>query len=146
MEDDPGPDPVVGSDPDPGHARFLEDRLYEHNLRATGIADGELLAISLRGPDGEVVGGAYGWTWGGTCHVRHLFVPAGMRNQGHGSRMMRGIERAAAARGCGQVVLETHDFQAPAFYSKLGFVVVGAVADYPRRHRQLTMLKSLVKP
>src|SRR3954447_18496807 len=146
MSDNPGQRLTIESDPDPDHVRLLEDSLDAFNLQTTGIADGELLAISLRGPDGEVVGGAYGWTWGGTCHVRYLFVPAGMRNQGHGSRMMRAIERAAAARGCGQVVLETHDFQAPAFYSKLGFVVVGAVADYPRRHRQLTMLKSLVKP
>jgi GNAT superfamily N-acetyltransferase len=143
MEDDPGPDLVVESDPDPGHARFLEDRLYEYNLRATGIADNELLAVSLRGPEGEVVGGAYGWTWGGTCHVRYLFVPAGMRNQGHGTRMMRAIEREALVRRCRQIVLETHDFQAPDFYRRLGFAVVGVVDGYPRGHRHLTMLRRL---
>ena len=76
MSDNPEQDLIIESNPDPDHVRLLEDSLYEFNLQTTGIADNELLAISLRGPDGEVVGGAYGWTWGGTCHVRYLFVPA----------------------------------------------------------------------
>jgi len=137
------PNPLIESDPDPGYARFLEDRLYEHNVRATGIADGQLLAVPLRGTDGAVVGGAYGWTWGGTCHVRYLLVPADMRGRGHGTGIMRAVEREAVARGCGQIVLETHDFQAPALYRRLGFAVVGVIEGYPRGHRYLIMLKRL---
>ena len=143
MANDPEPRLVVESDPDPEHARFLEDQLYRFNLQATGITDGDLLAVSLHGPDGGVVGGAYGWTWGGTCYVRHLFVPASMRNQGHGTRIMRAVEQEAVARRCEQIMLETHDFQAPAFYRRLGFATVGTVADYPRGHQYLTMLKRL---
>src|SRR4051794_32108142 len=69
MVNEPEPDPLIESNPDPEYARFLEDQLYEYNVQATGIADGQLLAVPLRGTDGAVVGGAYGWTWGGTCHV-----------------------------------------------------------------------------
>ena len=112
-------------------------------MQATGIGDGALFGVFLRGPDARVIGGAYGWTWGGTCYVRHLFVPADMRGQGHGTRLMRAVEQEAMARGCEQMVLETHDFQGPAFYGKLGFAIVGAVEGYPGGHQYLTLLKPL---
>jgi ribosomal protein S18 acetylase RimI-like enzyme len=143
MADDPEPHLVIESDPDPEHARFLDDQLYAFNVQTTGITDDKLLAVSLRGPDGKIVGGAYGWTWGGTCYIRHLFIPASMRGRGLGTRIMRAVEEEAVARRCGQIVLETHDFQAPGFYRKLGFTIVGAVEGYPRGHRYLTMLKRL---
>jgi sugar phosphate isomerase/epimerase len=38
----------------------------------------------------------------------------------------------AKSRGGHQIVLETHDFQAPAFYQKLGFEIIGRVPGYPR--------------
>jgi GNAT superfamily N-acetyltransferase len=140
-----GPEPrlVVESDPDPEINRFLEDQLYEFNVQTSGTTDDKLLAILLRGPDGEVVGGAYGWTWGGTCYVRSLFLPESMRNRGHDARIMRTLEQEAVARGCEQIMLQTHSFQAPAFYRKLGFTVIGVVDDYPRGHQYLTMLKRL---
>jgi GNAT superfamily N-acetyltransferase len=143
MADDPEPHLVIESDPDPEHARFLDDQLYAFNVQTTGITDDKLLAVSLRGPDGKIVGGAYGWTWGGTCYIRHLFIPASMRSQGPGTRIMRTVEEEAVARRCGQIVLETHDFQAPGFYRKLGFAIAGAVEGYPRGHWYLTMLKRL---
>jgi ribosomal protein S18 acetylase RimI-like enzyme len=143
MVNEPEPDPLIESNPDPEYARFLEDRLYAFSVQATGIADGQLLAVPLRGTDGAVAGGAYGWTWGGTCYVRYLFVPADMRGRGHGTGIMRAVEREAVARGCGQIVLETHDFQAPALYRRLGFAVVGVIEGYPHGHRYLTMLKRL---
>ena len=122
---------------------LLEALHFALESTATGIADGNLLAVFLRGPDDKVIGGAYGWTWGSTCHVRDLFVPEIMRNQGHGTKIMRAIEKEAGARGCEQIVLETHDFQAPEFYRKLGYAVDGVVNNYPRGHQWLTMLKRL---
>ena len=124
--------------------RLLEDRIYEFNAEATGTSDGKLLAVFLRDDTGAVVGGIYGWTWGATCCVRYLYVPAHLRHQGHGSRLMRMVEAEATARECRQIVLDTHDFQAPDFYRRFGFEVVGRVNDYPRGHQSLTMVKRLV--
>jgi ribosomal protein S18 acetylase RimI-like enzyme len=134
---------VIETEPKPEDIRLLEDRISEFNAQATGIADGKPIGLFLRDNKGAAVGGIYGWTWGATCYVRYVFVPAHLRNQGHGSDLMRTVELAARERGCGQIVLETHDFQAPGFYRRLGFEVTGRVEGYPRGHRCLTMVKRL---
>jgi len=141
MEDMYSPDLTSEHEPDPADIRFLEERLHEFNVQATGISDGKLFGFFLRGADGMVVGGADGWTWGGICYIRHLFVPAAMRKQGHGTRLMDRIEDEAKARRCEQFVLETHDFQAPEFYRKRGFILSGTVDAYPRGHQRFTCVK-----
>jgi GNAT superfamily N-acetyltransferase len=121
----------------------LEQRINEFNVQTTGIADGKLLAAFLRDDEGTALGGVFGWTWGATCYIRYLFVPAQVRKRGYGSRLMASVEAEASARGCTQLVLETHDFQAPQFYCKLGFKITGLVSDYPCGHQYLTLVKQL---
>ena len=134
---------VVDSAPRHEDIRFLDTALYEFNRERTGIDDGKLFAIFLRHADGTVAGGADGWTWGGTCKVQHLFVPANMRGKGLGTRLMQAIEDEARARVCRHILLETHSFQAPAFYRGLGFELVGRIDEYPRGHGFLTLIKRL---
>jgi ribosomal protein S18 acetylase RimI-like enzyme len=130
-------------EPSPEDIRVLEEQIYAFNEAATGIRDGKLLAFFMRDRDGRVLGGLYGWTWGATCYVRYLFVPPELRNQGHGTDLMRRVEEEAKARGCRQIALETHSFQAPEFYRRLGFEIVGRIDGYPTGHDSLTMLKRL---
>jgi ribosomal protein S18 acetylase RimI-like enzyme len=141
---DPGAKLVVETDPTPDDLRFLRDRLNEFNARATGIADGNFLALFERAADGSPVAGVFGWTWGGTCYLRYLFVSENLRGQGHGTRLMHAVETEARSRSCQQIVLETHDFQAPRFYQKLGFDIVGRVDNYPQGHQFLMLVKRLV--
>ena len=139
----PPPRLVIEADPNATEVDFLEERIYEHIVQQTGITDGAYLAVFLRGEDDRLVGGAYGWTFGGACYVRFLFVPADLRGRGHGMRVMRAVEQEAVRRGCTQIVLETYDFQAPDFYRKLGFSAVSTVPDFPRGHQRMTMRKPL---
>jgi ribosomal protein S18 acetylase RimI-like enzyme len=141
---DPDTDLMVETDPRPEDVRFLRDHLYEFNAAATGITDGNFLALFKRAADGSAVAGVFGWTWGETCYIRYLFVSQNIRGQGHGTRLMRAVETEAKCRGCQQIVLETHDFQAPRFYQKLGFTIIGRVENYPRGHQFLMLVKQLV--
>jgi ribosomal protein S18 acetylase RimI-like enzyme len=142
--DDPSGDLIVETEPRPEDIRFLEEQLYTFNVAATGIKDGKLFAVFVRSVDGSPIAGASGWTWGGTCYIRHLLVSEARRGQRLGSALLRAVEKEAVSRKCHQIVLETHDFQAPAFYHSVGFVVVGRVGDYPRGHQYLTLVKRLL--
>ena len=134
---------AIETEPSPEDIRRLEEQIHAFNVQATGISDGKLLALFLREADGATVGGVFGWTWGDSCYVRYLFIPEPLRGEGHGTRLMQAVEAEAKARGCNQIVLETHDFQAPRFYEGLGFAITGRVEEYPRGHQYLTMIKQL---
>lgn len=127
-------------------AAYLSDRLTEHNLEVTGIRDGRGLTVVARDEAGEIAGGLTGFTWGGLCKVRLLWVRADLRGQGLGGRLMDAAEAEAAVRSCRQVVLETHSFQAPDFYQARGYRIVGTVEDYPQGYQYYTLVKKLGEP
>src|SRR5258708_31431916 len=93
-----GTSPLIEERPDPGGLRRLEEVIYEFNLQATGISDGKLFASFLRDDDNAVIGGISGWTWGKTCFIGHLVVPAALRKQGYGTRLVEAVEAEAINR------------------------------------------------
>jgi len=125
---------------------FVEDRLYEFNAGATGINDGQLLGVFLRDDTGAIIAAATGHTWGGVCELRQVWVAEPLRKRGVGRLLMAKAEAEAIQRDCRQLLLTTHSFQAPGFYRKLGFEVVSEIADCPRGHSHLTLLKTLARP
>ena len=137
------PELVMRTDPTPAEVDFLEHRLYEFNTQATGIDDALGIAVFARGAQGEVVAGLCGHTWGGCCEIRQVWVHEQHRGQGIGRRLLELAETEARRRGCSQIVLATHSFQAPEFYRKLGFEIVDSLPDYPRGHQHLHLRKVL---
>ncbi len=122
---------------------FLVDRIYEFNAKATGYADGLLLAGCVRSETGEVIAGFDGHTWGGCCELTHVWVHERHRGQGLGSSLLRSAEAEAAARGCVQVVVATHSFQAPGFYERMGYERKYAIEGRPRGHSDIIYVKVL---
>src|SRR5580765_2481217 len=100
---------------------FLADRIYEFNVQATGYADGRLLAATIQDDAGDIIAGINGHTWGGCCEITHVWVHEQYRGQGLGRALLHAAESEAMRRGCEQVVLITHSFQAPTFYEHLGY-------------------------
>jgi GNAT superfamily N-acetyltransferase len=109
----------------------LDERLHEYNVRATGHADGRWLAIFVRDDTGQVVAGLHGWTWGGAGYVRTLWVHEGLRGHGIGARLLRAAEQEARRRGCREMQLDTHTYQAPHFYGRLGYERIGELPGWP---------------
>ena len=66
------PELVISTELTPGEVQYLEDRIYEFNAAATGITDGEWLAIFVRDDDHRIVAGICGNTWGGCAEIRQL--------------------------------------------------------------------------
>ena len=121
----------------------MEDRRHEYNDAKTGITDGKWLAIFIRDDTGAIRAGLSGWTWGGCCAIRYLWVHEDLRGRGYGTKLMEAAEQEASARGCYQVLLDTHSFQAPEFYQNLGYEVFGVLDDYPRHHKNYYLRKRL---
>jgi GNAT superfamily N-acetyltransferase len=134
---------MIETDPTAEQIQYLEDRLYEFNSEATGITDGQGLAIFVRGEQDRLVAGMCGHTWSGCGEIRQLWVEESRRRQGIGTRLLQAAAQEARRR-CRQVVLTTFDFQAPEFYTKRGFHLLAAVGDAPHGHESLLLQKELV--
>lgn len=122
---------------------FLVEHIYEFNAKATGYFDGKLIAGKLCNESGEVIAAFNGHTWGGCCVIAHLWVHESMRGQGLGRALLQAAEAEASQRGCEQVVLSTHTFQAPAFYERQGYDLVATVLDQPKGHANVTYAKRI---
>ncbi len=134
---------TVRDQADDALAARLDAELAAFNFDATGIRDARDLVAAVHDDDGELVAGVQGWTWGATCWVERLWVRADARHRGLGSRLLTAVEAEARARGCRQLALTTHSFQAPDFYRRHGFAVVGELPDYPAGHVSLLLRKGL---
>jgi len=121
----------------------LEDRIYAFNVEQTGIDDGRMLALVVRDASGRAVAAALGHTWGGTCELKTLWVDAPLRRAGLGRALVVRAIAEAEARGCRQLLLATHGFQAPGFYARLGFRELFRLNDYPSGHAEIWMLREL---
>ena len=122
---------------------FLVERIYEFNMRATGYFDGRLLGGRLRNEAGEVIAAFNGHSWGGCCVVAHLWVQESHRGLGLGRSLVQAIEAEALCRGCEQIVLSTHSFQAPAFYERLGYEKQAVIEGQPKGHANVVYVKHL---
>lgn len=125
---------------------FLADRIYEFNAKATGYFDGMLLAGCVRSDTGDVIAGFDGHTWGGCCELSHVWVHEQYRGQGLGALLLRSAESEAVARGCVQVVLATHSFQAPGFYERMGYERKYTIEGRPKDHADIIYVKVLQSP
>jgi GNAT superfamily N-acetyltransferase len=133
----------VLSDVERAVARRLTEKINAFNLDATGIAEVHELLTVETDAGGELIAGVYGWSWGGTCWIEALWVREDMRRRGVGGRLLAAAERDALRHGCTQIALDTHTFQAPSFYERNGFEVVGELTDYPAGYSKLLLRKQL---
>lgn len=122
---------------------FIRNAIYSHNMEHTGDHNYSPLSILMRDEIGKVVGGILGDIWGGWLHLTFLWVTPELRNRGYGKQLLLAAEDEARQKGCQGVFLETHSFQAPEFYRRNGFLLVGQLNDYPPGHHYFILQKPL---
>jgi GNAT superfamily N-acetyltransferase len=134
---------IVLGDVDEGLRERLDAEINAFNVAATGYADGALLCIAARGDEGNLLAGLFGWTWGGCGYVDLLWVHDDHRRSGLGTRLLAAAEDEARRRGCDQMALSTHSFQAPGFYARFGYQECGRTPAYPRGYDHIHLVKQL---
>jgi GNAT superfamily N-acetyltransferase len=123
---------------------LIESGLAEYNHALAGYTDARPLMVLISDPiSKEAHGGLIGRTSLGLLFVDLLFVPDWLRGHGLGSRIMTAAEAEAKRRGCSASVLYTISFQAPGFYERLGYRVLGRIECQPPGYTRLCMTKSL---
>jgi GNAT superfamily N-acetyltransferase len=118
--------------------------LARFNEQQSGITDSRPLAVVVRDPQTrQPLGGLTGRTSLGLLFIDLSFLPDNLRAGGLGSRLLRLAEDEARQRGCVSAVLYTISFQAPGFYERHGYRILGTVPCLPEGTSRIFMTKPL---
>ena len=134
---------TVTDAPDSKAEEVIEEGLAQYNENNAGYRDSRPLAVLVSDPDTKaVVGGLMGRTSLGLLFIDLFFLPASLRKQGLGGRIMQEAEAEARRRGCRKAVVTTISFQAPEFYERHGYQAFGQIDCRPGAAR-IFLSKSL---
>jgi len=121
----------------------VENRLYAHNAAATGHDDARGIGFVVRDSTGETIAAALGYTWAATSELKQLWVDARYRGHGLGRAVLDAYVTEAAHRGVKRIWVQSHDFQAPAFYEAAGFVRMAEFQGWPDGHVNVVLCRTL---
>jgi ribosomal protein S18 acetylase RimI-like enzyme len=122
---------AIEAAPTPADMHIVVGGLVAYNASKSNGDTPNYYLITVRGQDGQVVGGLMGATYLGWTQVNAVWMPEALRGQGIGTRLMALAEQVARERGCPRIFLETLSFQALPFYEKLGYQVVSRIEGFP---------------
>ena len=140
-------------DPDDELREAVHFELRTHNeisspvyWQASGLGENRPLPLSLFAFDRDqvVVGGLFGSTQFAWLKIEVMATRKDLRGQGIGTMLVRQAERVGIGRGCKYSFVDTMQFQAPEFYEKLGYHIVGRLEDWDSHgHAKLFLTKQL---
>ena len=130
-------------DPTEGEIRAVREGLDCFNRAVVGDDGHTPLNIVEYDDGGNVIGGLLGGTYWGWMYVDILWVQEDHRGLGIGTRLLAAAEAEAKRRGCHHVHLDTMSWQAPAFYQKRGYEVIGVLPDIPAGNQKHLLMKAL---
>lgn len=122
---------------------FVRASLTAFNENIVGTDGHTPLNLVEHDKHGNVIAGLIGGTYWGWMYVDILWVDAKYRRQGVGSRLLRSAEEEAIRRGCHHVHLDTMSWQAPEFYKKHGYSIVGILPNIPNGNQKYLLMKEL---
>lgn len=127
-------------------SEYIRKKLIEHNMSQLSDESKtplENVSFVLRNDEDEVVGGVTATMFWHHMHIDFLWVREEHRHSGYGRELMIKTEELAKKKKFRLILLDTFSFQAPDFYQKLGFQIVGVVEDHPKGHNQYFLEKRL---
>src|SRR5437868_8653155 len=102
----------VEENPAPDDLDMLERALVEHNEARSEPRNYTPLALFIRTPGGQIVGGLRGVTVWGWLFVSQLWVAEELRGQDYGAKLMEAAEQEARSHNCHAAYVDTFSFLA----------------------------------
>ena len=109
----------------------LERRLVSFNEASAGPLRTRAVVLTVRDDAGVLIAGLTAEIFWNALYIHILWVDEEYRRSGHGAALLQRAEDAARADSCEVVYLSTFDFQAPGFYARYGYAVVGELQNVP---------------
>ena len=129
--------------PDENEINYIREALNQFNDERVGKDEHTPLNIVEYDENGKMIGGILGGTYWGWMYVDILWVHESHRHKGIGSKLLHEAEKEAIRRGCHHVHLDTMSWQAPEFYKKHGYEVIGTLPDIPSGNQKYLLMKAL---
>ena len=129
--------------PTENEIKYIREELNQFNNERVGEDGHTPLNIVEYDTNGNIIGGILGGTYWGWMYVDILWVHESHRYKGIGSKLLREAEKEATCRGCHHVHLDTMSWQAPEFYQKHGYEVIGILPDIPNGNQKYLLMKAL---
>jgi GNAT superfamily N-acetyltransferase len=127
---------------------YVRQRLLEYNVAHVSAdirAVYEPINLAVRDDAGSIVGGLLAIRYWDCMQVDTLWVDDAFRRNGYGSELLLHIEKIAEHRGCRFILVDTFSFQAPEFYPKYGYQIIGSVEDIHGGHCRYYFIKRLTQ-
>ena len=129
--------------PTENEIKYIREELNQFNNERVGEDGHTPLNIVEYDTNGNIIGGILGGTYWGWMYVDILWVHENHRYKGIGSKLLLEAEKEAVHRGCHHVHLDTMSWQAPEFYQKHGYEVIGILPDIPNGNQKYLLMKAL---
>ncbi|WP_342509635.1 GNAT family N-acetyltransferase [Sporosarcina sp. FSL K6-2383] len=118
---------------------YIRKKVIKHNL--SKIPDEvkhpvKNISFMLRNEEEEILGGITGTIFWYHLHIDFLWVDESLRGKGYGKKLLDQIEKTARENNCKLIQLDTFSFQAPDFYQKYGYQIVGIIEEHPTKDFQ----------
>lgn len=133
----------VSDSPAAADLEIIGDGLAAFNEADVGPAERRALAVFVRDDEGTVVAGISGYTAWGWLYIQWLWVDENHRGKGMAGCMLDAAETEARDRGCHGALIDTFNPHALVVYQKAGYVVFGALPEFPKGRTRSFLSKSL---
>ena len=133
----------MNNNPTETEVDYVREALMNFNKEHVGDDCHAQLSIVEYDSNGNIIAGIIGGTYWGWMYIDVLWVHEKHRKKGIGSKLLGEAEKEAIRRGCHHVHLETMSWQAPLFYQKHGYDVIGILPEIPKGNQKYLLKKSL---
>lgn len=121
----------------------IQKGINEFNNNQLGESPKEF-CIYLRDDSNVIHGGLFAVSFSDSIHIVLMWLDEGLRNQGHGSKLLKAAEKEGIKRGCSYSFVDTFSFQAEGFYKKHGYLPIGTINTALFNHYRIFLKKELI--